>query len=628
MNKERSSIDRGINLFIILLLISALAIFFFLILAPQRESRNFSEFEAEVRSGKVASAKIYPNAGTVVYKNEQGEEFLVRVASVDNSLAEYLSRNGITVEVVRAGLWQSNLGAFAAIGLIALVMLLFWSYYNRQIQSQGQQAFAFGKSRAKVLIDNKPRTNFDDVAGMDEAKEELKEVIDFLKNPERFRRVGAKVPKGVLLVGPPGCGKTLLARAVAGEASVPFIHISGSEFVELFVGVGASRVRDLFATAERQGSCVVFIDEIDAVGRQRGAGLGGGHDEREQTLNQLLVEMDGFDPNKGIVVLAATNRPDILDPALLRPGRFDRRVIIDRPDLKGRIEIMKVHLRNVPTAPDIDVQELAHRTPGFTGADLANMVNEAAILAARENKTRVEMHHFHEAIERVLAGPQRKSRIISEKEKKVVAYHEAGHALLGWVLPNADSVHKISVIPRGLAMGYTMHLPEEDRYLMSRADLMDKMTVLIGGRVSEELTFHEISTGAQNDLEELTELARRMVKEFGMSPTLGPITYGKHYGPVFLGRDIATERDYSEQTALLIDQEIKKIVEFIYHRAKSILFRYLEQLHSIAEELYKKENIEKEAFEKLVASLGIPKHAPEFAFSLNDFLAFSGSANG
>ncbi|MGH8103236.1 MAG: ATP-dependent zinc metalloprotease FtsH, partial [bacterium] len=471
-----------------------------------------------------------------------------------------------------------------------------------------------GKSRAKLLIDNKPKTSFEDVAGLDEAKEELREVIDFLKSTEKFRRVGARIPKGVLLIGPPGCGKTLLARAVAGEANVPFVHISGSEFVELFVGVGASRVRDLYMTAEKNAPCVVFIDEIDAVGRQRGAGLGGGHDEREQTLNQLLVEMDGFDTNRGVVILAATNRPDILDPALLRPGRFDRRVVIDRPDQKGRLDILKVHSRVVPLAPDVDLALLAQRTPGFTGADLAHMVNEAAILAARENKLKVELRHFEEAIERVIAGPQRKSRIIGEKEKEIVAFHEGGHALLGWVLPFADKVHKISILPRGLALGYTLQLPEQDKYIITKNELLDKMTVLLGGRVAEEIIFDEISTGAQNDLEELTELARRMVKEYGMSTKLGPITFGKRYGGIFLGRDFATERDYSEDTAEQIDQEVHSIVQSIHERARAIMRNYKEALKKIAHRLMKTENIDKEEFTRLMTELGVPANTERMAF--------------
>ncbi len=489
-------------------------------------------------------------------------------------------------------------------GLLPILFIVgLWMFFLKQAQQGGNQAMAFGRSRAKRVSENVPKVTFDDVAGVEEAKTELDEIVEFLKNPNKFKALGAKIPKGVLLLGPPGCGKTLLARAVAGEAGVPFFHISGSDFVEMFVGVGASRVRDLFDTAKANRPSLVFIDEIDAVGRQRGAGLGGGHDEREQTLNQLLVEMDGFDPNSGVILLAATNRPDVLDPALLRPGRFDRRVIVDNPDAVGREAILGVHVKGKPLTDDVNLQSLARRTPGFSGADLANLVNEAALLAARREKTKISMEEFDASVDRVVAGPERQSRLINEKEKRVVAYHEVGHAVVMEVLPHGDPVHKVSILPRGLALGYTMPLPGEDKYLTTRDELLDDITGLLGGRAAEKLVFDEMTTGANNDLDRATDIARRMVCEFGMSEEIGPLTLGRRHGNPFLGRDIMEDRNYSEEVAQKIDVEVRKIIESCYDRAVGILTTHREKVDEIAEVLIEKETIEREQFEKLMAGI-------------------------
>jgi cell division protease FtsH len=493
--------------------------------------------------------------------------------------------------------WLSLLPFIIMIAIFAVFLFVFM----QQAQGGGSRVMSFGKSRARLHTDDKHRTTFDNVAGADEEKDELREIVDFLKNPRKFIELGARIPKGVLLVGPPGTGKTLLAKAVAGEAGVPFYSISGSDFVEMFVGVGASRVRDLFEQAKKSSPCIVFIDEIDAVGRHRGAGLGGGHDEREQTLNQLLVEMDGFSANEGIIILAATNRPDILDPALLRPGRFDRRVVVGVPDVKGREEILKVHARGKPLAKGVDLSVLAKRTPGFTGADLENMMNEAAILTARNNAKEIDMPVLEEAITRVLAGPEKKSRIITEKDKKLVAYHEAGHAVVAKLLPNADPVHQVSIIPRGMAGGYTLTLPKQDKYYISRSELMDEITQLLGGRVAEQLVLDDISTGASNDIQRASAMARKMVTEYGMSEDLGPITYGGKQEEVFLGRDFGTYRNYSEDIASLIDSEVRRIVQQGYDRAESLLKENIQRLHRVAETLLEKEKLEYEEFEAVFA---------------------------
>ena len=481
-----------------------------------------------------------------------------------------------------------------------VIIVIFWFVFMQQAQGGGNKVMSFGKSRARLHQEDKNRITFDNVAGAEEEKDELKEIVEFLKNPRKFIELGARIPKGVLLVGPPGTGKTLLAKAVAGEADVPFFSISGSDFVEMFVGVGASRVRDLFEQAKKSSPCIVFIDEIDAVGRHRGAGMGGGHDEREQTLNQLLVEMDGFAVNEGIIILAATNRPDILDPALLRPGRFDRRVVVGVPDVKGREEIIKVHSRGKPLAKEVDLKVLAKRTPGFTGADIENMLNEAAILAARRDAREIGMIEMEEAITRVLAGPEKKSRIVTEKDKKLVAYHEAGHAVVSKLLPNADPVHQVSIIPRGQAGGYTLTLPKEDKNYISRSELEDEVTMLLGGRVAEHLVLNDISTGASNDIQRASQIARKMVTEYGMSDKLGPVSFNNQ-GEVFLGRDYGHTQSYSEEIASIIDEEVKRIVQEGFNQAKQLLQENINRLHNVAEALLEREKLEAEEFEEIFA---------------------------
>jgi cell division protease FtsH len=480
-------------------------------------------------------------------------------------------------------------------------------FMMRQAQGTNNQAMSFGKSRARMCLGNKTVVTFNDVAGVDEAKQELTEVVEFLKYPEKFNSLGARIPRGVLLVGPPGTGKTLLARAVAGEAGVPFFSISGSEFVEMFVGVGASRVRDLFEQAKRNSPCIVFVDEIDAVGRQRGAGLGGSHDEREQTLNQILVEMDGFDTNTNVIVVAATNRPDVLDPALLRPGRFDRQVVLDRPDIRGRREILGVHIKGKPLDKTVDLEALARRSPGFSGADLANLVNEAAILAARRNKKSVGMSEFNEAIDRVIAGPERRSRLITDEEKEIIAYHEGGHAVVQRVLPKCDPVTKVTIVSRGMALGYTMSLPQEDRYLHSKTEFEDKIAGMLGGNVSEQLVFGDTTTGSSNDLEKATNLARSMVTQYGMSEKLGPLTFGKKEEMIFLGREISEQRNYSDEVAAKIDAEVREIIDRAYDRAKDALTAHRAVLDKLAEVLIEKETIEADEFEALFEGVLPPR---------------------
>ena len=513
---------------------------------------------------------------------------------------ELLRAHKVSYDNKRPMLSDNFVSVILTIIMPLVLLVALWMFFFRQAQSGSNQAMSFGRSRAKRANENIPKVTFEDVAGVDEAKQELEEVVEFLKNPKKFQALGAKIPKGVLLLGPPGCGKTLLARAIAGEAGVPFFHISGSDFVEMFVGVGASRVRDLFETAKANKPSLIFIDEIDAVGRQRGAGLGGGHDEREQTLNQLLVEMDGFDPNSGVILIAATNRPDVLDPALLRPGRFDRRVIVDNPDARGREAILKVHLREKPLSDDVDPNSLAKRTAGFSGADLASLVNEAALLAARKEKSKIFMEDFEASVDRVVAGPERRSRLISDKEKEMVAYHEVGHAIVLELLESCDPVHKVSILPRGMALGYTMTLPTQDKYLTTRTELLDDVTGLLGGRVAEEMVYQEMSTGASNDLQRATELVRAMVCEYGMSDAIGPLTLGRRHGNPFLGRDLMEDRNYSEDVAKTIDEEVRSIVHEAYERARKLLLDNREKMNAIVVVLLKKETLDRPEFQTLM----------------------------
>ena len=530
---------------------------------------------------------------------KDGTKFVTYVPDDPNLIATLRSKN-VDIEArppAEPSWWVRILGAL----LPTVFLIVIWVILLQRMQGGGNRVTSFAKSRAKMVEPEKIKITFDDVAGIEEVKEELMEVVDFLRNPRRFQKIGARIPRGVLLYGPPGTGKTLLAKAVAGEAGVPFFSISGSDFVEMFVGVGAARVRDLFATAKKNTPCIIFVDELDAVGRHRGAGLGGGHDEREQTLNQLLVEMDGFDPNEGVIIIAATNRPDILDPALLRPGRFDRRVAVPPPDVVGREAILRVHIKGKPIDEDVDLEVLARRTPGFVGADLANLVNEAALFAAREGRETIKMEDFEEAIDKIIAGPERKHMVISEKEKQIVAYHEAGHALVARALPNADPVHKVSIIPRGnMALGYTLQLPTEDRYLLSKQELLDRLAVLLGGRVAEEVVFKDATTGAQDDLKRATEIAREMVCEYGMSEILGPLTLGRKHKEVFLGRDIAEDRNYSEEIAYTIDKEVRAIIDQAYEKAQEIINRYREKLDLLAQRLVEKEVLEREEIEQIL----------------------------
>ena len=570
---------------------------------------SINQVAADLQGFKVSRIIEDDNTIHVIYKSDSGEGIerlshkeptatLVQQLLDLGVTSEQLSPENVRIDIKPPSPW---LGLATALGYILPFLILggvFWFVF-RQAQGSNNAAMSFGKSRARMFTGDHPTVTFDDVAGVEESKEELQEVVEFLREPEKFISLGARIPKGVLLVGPPGTGKTLLAKAVSGEAGVPFFSISGSEFVEMFVGVGASRVRDLFDQAKRHSPCIVFVDEIDAVGRQRGAGLGGSHDEREQTLNQMLVEMDGFDTDTNVIIMAATNRPDILDPALLRPGRFDRRVVLDRPDMRGREAILKVHVKGKPLASGMDLGVLARSTPGFVGADLENLVNEAAILAARRNKKSIEQVDMEEAIERVIAGPERKSRLISEEEKRIVAYHEAGHAIVMNALPEADPVHKVSITARGMAGGYTLALPEEDRTLMPRRKLISDMIGLLGGRAAEELVFNDITSGASNDLERVTRMARAMVTRLGMSDVLGPMVYGQKEELIFLGREISEQRDYSEAVAEQIDQEVRKLVNDSYQTAKQILLQYRERLNDVAQRLLEIETISREEFEML-----------------------------
>ncbi len=574
---------------------------------PQnRESWRYSQFIQEVQKGRVDKVSISADRSTALATARDGSKKIVTLVN-DPDLINTLTAKNVDITVLPQtddGFWYKAASSlfFPVLLLVGLFFLL-----RRAQSGPGSQAMNFGKSKARVQMEPQTQVTFGDVAGIDQAKLELNEVVDFLKNADRFTAVGAKIPKGVLLVGPPGTGKTLLARAVAGEAGVPFFSISGSEFVEMFVGVGASRVRDLFEQAKANAPCIVFIDEIDAVGRQRGAGLGGGNDEREQTLNQLLTEMDGFEGNTGIIIIAATNRPDVLDAALLRPGRFDRQVVVDRPDYAGRVEILKVHARGKTLAKDVDLERIARRTPGFTGADLSNLLNEAAILAARRNLTEISMDEINDAIDRVLAGPEKKDRVMSEKRKTLVAYHEAGHALVGALMPDYDPVQKISIIPRGRAGGLTWFTPSEDRMdsgLYSRAYLENQMAVALGGRLAEELIFgeEEVTTGASNDLQQVARVARQMVTRFGMSDRLGPVALGRQQGNMFLGRDIMAERDFSEETAAAVDEEVRKLVDTAYLRSKNVLENNRHILDQLAAMLVEKETVDAEELQELLGN--------------------------
>ncbi len=592
---------RTTGMYLVVILGVLWAVSFFSQSGAEKNDVSYSVFLQKVSSGEVQSVVI--DGESIRGKLKDGKDFAT-VAPRDPALVENLRTAGVDITAEPPGQnswWSSILSS-----LPIVLLLVVWFFIMNQSQGGGNRVMNFGKSRAKMMGEDKVKVTFSDVAGADEAKQELEEVVEFLKSPKKFSDLGARIPKGILLVGPPGTGKTLLARAVAGEAGVPFYSISGSDFVEMFVGVGASRVRDLFEQAKKSAPCIVFIDEIDAVGRHRGAGHGGGHDEREQTLNQLLVEMDGFGTNEGIIILAATNRPDILDPALLRPGRFDRHVTVDRPDIKGREEILKVHIKGKPVSPTVDLRVLAQQTAGFTGADLSNLVNEAALLSAREGKNMIEMPQMQEAIERVIAGPERRSKVLSDSTKKLTAFHEAGHAITAHYLPAADKVHKITIIPRGRAGGYTLTLPKEDRSYMTKQEMIDEIKVLMGGRVAEALVLKDISTGASNDLERASETARRMVCDYGMSEKLGPISFGSRQEQVFLGRDMGRDRNYSEEVAQIIDQEVRRIVEDAYQKTEEILTTHMDELHTIANALLEFETIDSVDMKYLLADGRMP----------------------
>ncbi|OFW12571.1 MAG: cell division protein FtsH [Acidobacteria bacterium RIFCSPLOWO2_12_FULL_67_14] len=567
---------------------------------------TFTEFMASVDAGQIDRVTITGNE--IIGVNKANENFRTYAPPQYEGLANRLLDRNVSVSAREPATspWAALLYSWAPI----LLMIGFWIFFMRQMQSGGNKALSFGKSKAKLSSSTQKKVTFKDVAGVDEAKEELQEIIDFLREPQKFQKLGGRIPKGVLLMGAPGTGKTLLARAVAGEANVPFFSISGSDFVEMFVGVGASRVRDLFEQGKKNAPCIVFIDEIDAVGRHRGAGLGGGHDEREQTLNQLLVEMDGFESNEGVILVAATNRPDVLDPALLRPGRFDRRIVVNRPDVKGREGILGVHTKRIPLSDDVDVPVLARGSSGFSGADLANLVNEAALNAARYNQKVVRMLDFEFAKDKVLMGAERRSMIISDDEKRVTAIHEAGHALLTVMLPHADPIHKVTIIPRGMALGLTQQLPLDEKHNYSREYLEDQIAILLGGRIAEEITIGSITTGAGNDLERVTELSRRMVCEWGMSDAMGPLTFGKKEEQIFLGREIAQHQDYSEDTALQIDQEVKRFVTANYTRAQNVLLEVKPKLLELAEALLARETLDAEQVRRIAAGIPLEPTAP------------------
>ncbi len=600
------------NGFIYLLILVAVVALFFSVFSPSRnvEGVSLTKLAQDIKNGMVKKIVLTGDELKIWYKDR--EEPVSSRKEHNTDLTETLRNLGVSenelaainIEVKTPSDWGSWLTILSGILPLLFVGALFY-FLMRQAQGSNNQALSFGKSRARMFTGDKPTITFDDVAGVEEAKQELSEVVEFLKEPDKFISLGARIPKGILLVGAPGTGKTLMAKAVSGEAGVPFFSISGSEFVEMFVGVGASRVRDLFEQAKRNSPCIVFVDEIDAVGRHRGAGLGGSHDEREQTLNQILVEMDGFDTDTNVIIIAATNRPDILDPALLRPGRFDRRVVLDRPDMRGRRAILDVHVRGKPLSGEVELDTLAKQTPGFVGADIENMINEAAILAARRNKKAIGMAELQEAVERVIAGPERKSRLISNEEKEIIAYHEAGHALVMNTLPHCDPVHKVSIVSRGMALGYTMPLPEDDRYLQSKAKFEDELAGILGGRAAEELIFSDVTTGASNDLERATRLARKMVCEYGMSEKLGPLTFGQKEELIFLGREIGEQRNYSEAVAQEIDSEVRHLIDTAYQRAKDVLMANRDKLVAISQRLIEVETIGSEELETIMAQAPI-----------------------
>ena len=603
---------KNVALYLLIIFVAISAIdFFSQQQQPKVQEMHYTDFMKQVEDGQVSKVVLVENVikGTL----SDGTEFKSVMPGFpyqENNLVDKLQAKNIDIKAENPPeppWWSSLISSLLPIVLLAAL----WFFFMNQTQGGGGKMMSFGRSRAKVSGGDKVKVHFSDVAGADEAKQELEEVVEFLKHPKKYNELGAKIPKGVLLFGPPGTGKTLLAKAVAGEAGVPFFSISGSDFVEMFVGVGASRVRDLFDQAKKHAPCIVFIDEIDAVGRQRGAGLGGGHDEREQTLNQMLVEMDGFAANEGIIIIAATNRPDILDPALLRPGRFDRQIVVDRPDVKGRLAILKVHIKGKPVDKNVDLEVLARRTPGFTGADLSNLVNEAALLAARRNKKSIFMSELEDSIERVMAGPERKSKVMSDKEKRLTAYHEGGHTLVGMLLPNADPVHKVTIIPRGRAGGYTLMLPKEDRSYATRGELLDKLKTLLAGRVAEEVVLKEISTGAQNDIQRATQMARSMIMEYGMSKHLGPIAFGDSSDhQVFLGRDLNNQRNYSEEVASDIDREVRKLITTAYEECRILLSDNIDKLHDIAAALMDKETLDAEELEEIVGFGNVTKKEP------------------
>lgn len=587
---------KNVTFYLLIIIVAIWMIDYYSASTVSKTDITYSAFMKHVQQDEVKQVTIVDNV--ISGKLKDGKDFST-VAPSDDSLIPTLRARDIEIKAElppQPPWWTTILSSL----LPMLLIVGIWFMLMQQSQGGGGRVMNFGKSRARRYDEDNIKITFKDVAGADEAKQELEEVVEFLKHPKKYNDLGAKIPKGVLLYGPPGTGKTLLAKAVAGEAGVPFFSISGSDFVEMFVGVGASRVRDLFEQAKKSAPCIVFIDEIDAVGRQRGAGLGGGHDEREQTLNQLLVEMDGFGANEGIIMIAATNRPDILDPALLRPGRFDRQIVVDRPDIKGRQEILKVHVKGKPISPEVELGVIARRTPGFTGADLSNLVNEAALMAARKNKNKIDMPEMEEAAERVIMGPERRSRVISDKEKRLTAYHEGGHTLVGMLLDNTDPVHKVTIIPRGRAGGYTLSLPKEDRYYATRSEMLDELKVLLGGRVAEALVLKEISSGASNDLQRATSLARQMICEYGMSPELGPMTFGHRQDQVFLGRDIGRDKDYSEEVAAKIDKEIRKFIDEAYQKTESLLNENMDKLHLIADALIERETLECEEIDQLM----------------------------